>query len=36
MQMARIAISQLSRITKDDPKRQEAFQKVKNWIKENS
>jgi hypothetical protein len=36
MQMARIAISQLSRITKDDPKRHEAFQTVKNWIKENS
>jgi hypothetical protein len=31
MQMARIAISQLSRITKDDPKRGSAFQAVKKW-----
>ena len=36
MQMATIAISQLSRITKDDPKREEAFQAVKKWINDNS
>jgi hypothetical protein len=36
MQMARIAISHLSRITKDDPKREEAFQEVKKWIDDNS
>ena len=36
MQMATIAISQLSRITEDDPKREKAFQTVMNWIKENS
>ncbi len=36
MQMATIAISQLSRIPKDDPKREKAFQTVIDWIKENS
>ncbi len=36
MQMARIAVSQLSRIPKDDPKREKAFRTVTNWIKENS
>jgi len=36
MQMATIAISQLSRITKDDPKREKAFKTVKKWIDDNS
>jgi hypothetical protein len=36
MQMATIAISQLSRIMKDDPKREEAFQEVIKWINDNS
>jgi len=36
MQMATIAISQLSRITKDDPKRENAFKTVKKWIDDNS
>ncbi len=36
MQMARIAVSQLSRIPKDDPKREKAFRTVTNWIEENS
>lgn len=36
MQMATIAISQLSRIPKDDHKREKAFQTVIDWIKENS
>jgi hypothetical protein len=36
MQMARIAVSQLSRIPKDDPKREKAFKTVIQWIKENS
>jgi len=31
-QFVEIAISQLSRIRKDDPGRKEAFQKLKNWI----
>lgn len=35
MQMARIAISQLSRIMEDDPKREEAFQTVIKWINDN-
>lgn len=35
LQMATIAISQLSRIMKDDPKRQEAFQEVIKWINDN-
>jgi len=36
MQMATIAISQLSRIPQDDPKREKAFQTVIDWIKDNS
>ena len=35
LQMATIAISQLSRIMKDDPKREEAFQAVIKWINDN-
>lgn len=35
MQMAGLAIDQLERIPTDDPKRQDAFQKVMLWIKEN-
>jgi hypothetical protein len=35
MQFARIAISQLSRITDDDPKKFEALSMVKNWINNN-
>ncbi len=35
LQMATIAISQLSRIRRGDPKRQEAFQEVMNWINDN-
>ncbi len=35
LQMATIAISQLSRIRRGDPKRKEAFQEVINWINDN-
>jgi len=35
LQMASIAISQLSRIRRGDPKRKEAFQEVINWINDN-
>lgn len=35
LQMAGLAIGQLSRIPADDPKRQEAFKKVSDWMETN-
>lgn len=35
LQMAGLAIGQLARIPQDDPKRQEAFQKVTLWMEQN-